>query len=62
LNDAPRFAFAVRGAHLLRWSENGYIEKTARRGGVANVLTPPSIVAVLQAGYQPDWHPTAETI
>jgi hypothetical protein len=62
LNDAPHIAFAVRGSHLLRWSEKGYAQKTARPRGMANVLTPPSIVAVLEAGYQPQWHPTANTL
>jgi len=52
-------AYAVRGPHLLRWSDSGYIEKTARPHGVANVLTPPSIVGILAAGYQPLWHPSA---
>ncbi len=53
-------AFAVRGSHLLRWSENGYMEKIPRPRGMANVLTPPSIVGVLAAGYQPQWHPSAD--
>jgi hypothetical protein len=57
LND---IAYAVRGAHLRRWSANGYIEKIARPHGMAKVLTPPSIVDVLAAGYRPQWHPTAE--
>jgi hypothetical protein len=53
-------SYAVRGAHLLRWSDDGYVEKIARPGGNADVLTPPSIVAVLAAGYRPQWHPSAE--
>jgi hypothetical protein len=60
LNGEPHLACAVRGSHLLRWSENGYIAKTARSRGIANVLTPPSIVAVLRAGYRPRWHPSAD--
>jgi hypothetical protein len=60
--DEPGVAFAVRGSHLLRWSETGYAEKTARPHGSANVLTPPSIVAVLAAGYRPHWHPTADAL
>jgi len=55
-----RNAFAVRGAHLLSWSENGYTDKIARPRGMANVLTPPSIVGVLRAGYRPQWHPSAD--
>jgi hypothetical protein len=57
LSDA---AYAVRGSHLLRWSDAGYTEKIARERGMATVLTPPSMVDVLSAGYQPQWHPTAD--
>jgi hypothetical protein len=60
LKNEPQLPFALRGSHLLRWSENGYVEKVARPRGVANLLTPPSIVGALGAGYQPQWHPTAE--
>src|SRR4029077_4782801 len=56
LNDG---AYAVRGSHLLRWTASGYAEKIARTPGIANVLTPPSIVALLRAGYSPQWHPSA---
>lgn len=59
LKNEPQLAYAVLNSHLLRWSENGYRQKIARPRGMANVLTPPSIVAVLQAGYQPQWHPSA---
>ncbi len=57
LNDA---AYAVRASHLLRWSDNGYADRIARLRGRASVLTPPSIVRVLAAGYRPRWHPSAE--
>lgn len=52
-------AYAVRGARLLRWGEVGYGEKIARPSGVVSVLTPPSMVAVLKAGYPARWHPSA---
>jgi hypothetical protein len=55
-------AFAVRGSHLLRWSETGYPDRIARPRGTATVLTPPSIVEVLRAGYRPQWHPSADAI
>ncbi len=55
-------AFAVRGAHLLHWTESGYLEAIRRPSGIATVLTPPSIVAVLSAGYAPQWHPSAERL
>jgi hypothetical protein len=60
LAEQPRLAFALRGSHVLRWSETGYAEKRARPRGSAKVLTPPSIVGVLAAGYRPQWHPSAE--
>ena len=53
-------AFAVRGDRLLRWTPAGYAETTPRPRGIAvAVLTPPSILAVLQRGYRPQWHPSA---
>jgi hypothetical protein len=53
-------AYAVRGAHLLRWSPSGYDEKRARARLIdADVLTPPSILAVLAQGYAPRWHQSA---
>jgi len=53
-------AWAVRGGSLLRWSPLGYAARRRRpRGGMVDVLTPPSILAVLAAGYRPQWHPSA---
>lgn len=53
-------AFAVRGDALLRWSPNGYDGRRPRPRGIAvDVLTPPSITAVLAGGYAPRWHPSA---
>jgi hypothetical protein len=53
-------AFAVRGNGLLRWTPDGYDARSKRpRGILADVLTPPSMLGVLAAGYQPRWHPTA---
>jgi hypothetical protein len=54
-------AYAVRGEILLRWSPAGYGGRTPRAAaGEADLLTPPSIVAVLAAGYCPHWHPSAD--
>jgi hypothetical protein len=54
-------AFAVSGKKLLRWTHTGYdIRKRRVSASVADVLTPPAILAVLEAGYQPQWHPSAE--
>jgi hypothetical protein len=49
-------AFAITGDRLLPWSFHGYGEPVSRpRRGTVNVLTPPSVVAVLSAGYAPRW-------
>lgn len=55
-----REAFAVRGKHLLHWTARGYDALLSRpRGKQADVLTPPSILKVFEAGYAPLWHPSA---
>ena len=42
----------VLGRHLLGWSHDGYGEHRRRpRNGTAQMLTPPSTLAVLQSGY-----------
>jgi hypothetical protein len=52
--------FAIRGAALLRWTPEGYNARMPRPRGIAvDVLTPPTILGVLAAGYQPHWHPSA---
>jgi hypothetical protein len=55
----------VLGDRLLRWTPGGYDGARARpRSGTATVLTPPSLVAVLAAGWDgvvPLLHPSAET-
>lgn len=53
-------AFAVRGRQLLRWTAHGY-DKAGRRPRAlaADLLTPPSILAVLANGYRPLWHQSA---
>jgi len=53
-------AFAVRGRRLLRWSPSGYTQGGGRPHGTqVDVLTPPSILAVLAKGYAPLWHRSA---
>jgi hypothetical protein len=53
-------AFAVRGTHLLRWTPKGYGGAKPRPRGIkVDVLTPPSMLAVLKAGYAPLWHRSA---
>ena len=55
-------AWLVHGDTLLAWEAGAYADRRPRPepGGV-EVLTPPSIVAVLGAGYRPALHPSAAT-
>ncbi len=53
-------AYAVRGKKLLRWTPSGYRDAVSRpRAGDVDVLTPPSIVKALAAGFHPRWHGSA---
>ncbi|HUJ92726.1 MAG TPA: hypothetical protein VLW05_08495 [Gaiellaceae bacterium] len=53
----------VLGAQLLRWTPAGYRERVARPAGApARAITPPTLLAVLRAGWSPVvplLHPTA---
>ena len=55
----------VLGAELLRWTPAGYANGVPRpAGGQAELITPPSLVAVLRAGWDPVvplLHPSALT-
>jgi hypothetical protein len=56
---APR-AYLVDAYRLLAWSPAGYEDFISRPAqALIEVLTPPSIVAVLSAGYRPMLHPSA---
>ncbi len=61
-DDAPHL---VRGSELLRWTPAGYTDRSPRpTRGRAVLVTPPSLVAVLHAGWKPDvplLHPTAQS-
>jgi hypothetical protein len=53
--------FAIRGDALLHWTPDGYDARRQRpRGSAVDVLTPPTILAVLAAGYEPRWHRSAD--
>ena len=53
-------AYLVRDGYLLAWSPGGYGERRGRpKGEEAKVLTPPSTVAAIRAGYAPEVHPSA---
>jgi hypothetical protein len=55
--------YAARGGHLLRWTPRGYDVKRRRpTGTMVDVLTPPSILAVLKAGYAPRWHASGDQL
>jgi hypothetical protein len=62
LADLPDGAFVLRagtpmlvlGEELLRWTPAGYADRERRRAGEsAVVITPPSLVEVLRAGWEP---------
>ncbi|MGX9180637.1 hypothetical protein [Mesorhizobium sp. BHbdii] len=57
-------AYAMRGRKALRWSFAGYGDRVGF-GGFADrpirLLTPATTVSVLRQGYEPVWHPSAET-
>ena len=53
-------ACLVRDGALLAWSMSGYRALGGRAGGdPLRLLTPPSIVAAIEAGFRPRLHPTA---
>ncbi len=49
LEDSP---WVIVGSDALRWSPAGYVERRARPGR-AELVTPPSLVGVLRAGWDP---------
>ncbi len=56
-------SWLIRGDELLRWTPAGYGERVPRPGGRATLLTPPTLVTVLRAGWRPlvpFLHPSAE--
>jgi len=56
-------AFARCGNRLLPWSPKGYGEPQPLPDvWDIDVLTPPSILAVLARGYRPLWHPSAASM
>lgn len=70
VDELPDGAFLLRegepwlvlGDELLRWTPAGYAERAERPGGRAAVVTPPSLVDVLRAGWTgsvPFLHPSA---
>jgi hypothetical protein len=59
LHDEP---WLVIGPELRRWTPAGYAERAPRPSGRAVVVTPPSLVGILRAGWSgavPLLHPSA---
>ena len=53
-------AWLVLGSELLHWSPFGYTNRRTRpRRATVEVLTPPSIIRVMRAGYEPSIRVTA---
>jgi len=56
-------SWLVLGDELLRWTPAGYVERSTRpSGGAVTLVTPPSLVEVLRAGWSGDvpiLHPSA---
>ncbi|MFK0166132.1 hypothetical protein [Rhizobium sp. NPDC090279] len=53
-------AFTLRGGHAYRWTNEGYASPQILKSADW-LLTPPSSLMVLQAGYVPTFHPTINT-
>jgi hypothetical protein len=51
--------FTRRDGRYLQWSFAGYISASIPEADGFVLLTPPTTVAVLRAGYRPDWHASA---
>jgi hypothetical protein len=53
-------AYTVAGGQAFRWTEHGY-EPPQKIGRADGLLTPPSTLKALQAGYRPVLHPIIES-
>ncbi len=53
-------AYTIAAGQAFRWTENGY-DPARRIHHADGLLTPPSTVLALRAGYRPVLHPTIET-
>ena len=52
-------AWLVTGDGLRAWTYGGYTDRRTCPREPVTVLTPPSIVAAMRAGWRPDVHPSA---
>lgn len=55
-------AWLVWRDELLAWSDTGYAQRQPARDATVDVLTPPSIVALVAAGYPVGVHPSAHAL
>jgi hypothetical protein len=53
---------AIKGGRALVWGPDGYERAQPRPSGIAQVLTPPTSLAALAAGFAPRWHPSAAAV
>ena len=51
--------YAIKDGRPMQWRFCGYARTDGKISGEARLLTPPSIVAALRAGYAPRWHASA---
>jgi hypothetical protein len=59
--DEPAAACVIRGNSLLPWTPAGYGARRPRASGlIVQVLSPPTVVTALAAGYRPLWHSSAD--
>lgn len=59
--DDPRSAFLLWRERLHRWTPGGYAHRApVSPDRMVTVLTPPSVTRVLENGYRPVTHPSAE--
>jgi hypothetical protein len=56
LDDAPHVLVADAA---IEWTRDGYATRRRRPSGVVTTITPPSTIAVLRCGYEPQIHPSA---
>lgn len=60
--EAGTAVFAVRNKSLIRWSFDGWSADHPGAGAPLRLVTPPTSIAALAAGFRPVWHPSALTL
>lgn len=62
VRDSQGCFYLVRRTKLLRWAPDGYSPPVSTPQAPFTLVTPPSILKALQAGYEPQLHPTSTKI